>query len=431
LRSCNFFTSGYYFFYEFIKKFYRKAGEMNLSIAYILVAYPSLTKTFVDREITTLRKMGVKIQVFSVRKNNTLLSPTQEDIAREITYLYPFQPKDLAAAYTYFLRHHPRRFFSTLAHLLTRPHPTFLSRHRTLSHFQQGVYTSYLLHRNPVQHIHAHFLNQSAIIAMIASRLLDIPYSVAVHASSELFARPMLVKEKLAEAKFIVTCTDYNRKYLTKMDPQITKQKVRLVYHGLDASQFQRRLAAQSKKQLILSVGQLRERKGFQYLIDACRILKEHRQDFVCRIVGDGPLREELQQQIEENGLEDRVVLCGALLEEEVIREYEQACLFSLPAVLGKDGDRDGIPNVILEAMAMELPVVSTRHSGIPEVVKDGVNGLLVPPEDSAALAGAMQTLLDNPTMGKELGKQGRKLVLEKFNPQSNAQVLIDMFLTS
>jgi colanic acid/amylovoran biosynthesis glycosyltransferase len=414
---------------EFLKNVIEKRGDMNLSVAYILVAYPSLTKTFVDREITTLRQMGVEIKVFSVYKNNTLLSPPQEDIAREITYLHPYRLKDLFSAYTYFLFHRPGRFFSTLAHLLTRPHPTFLSRRRTLAHFQQGVYTSYLLHHDPVQHIHAHFLNQSAIIAMIASRLLDVPYSVAVHASSELFARPMLVKEKLAEAKFIVTCTDYNRKYLNKMDPQFTKQKVRLVYHGLDASQFQRHQTPQSQKRLILSVGQLRERKGFQYLIEACRILRDRHQEFVCRIVGEGPLHEELQLLIEKWHLEQHVILCGALPEEEVIREYEKAYLFSLPAVLGKDGDRDGIPNVILEAMAMELPVVSTRHSGIPEVVKDGVNGLLVPPEDEVALAGAMQSLLDNPRLSKELGRRGRQVVLEKFDPQSNAQVLIDMFL--
>jgi colanic acid/amylovoran biosynthesis glycosyltransferase len=414
---------------EFLKSIIERRGNMNLSVAYILVAYPSLTKTFVDREITTLRQMGVEIKIYSVRKNDTLLSPPQEDIARDITYLLPYRLKDLFAAYAYFLFNRPGRFFATLAHLLTRPHPTFLSRHRTLGHFQQGVYTSYLLHQNPVQHIHAHFLNQSAIIAMIASRLLDTPYSVAVHASSELFARPMLVKEKLAEAKFIVTCTDYNRKYLNKMDPQFTKQKVRLVYHGLDARQFQRHQDPQSKKPLILSVGQLRERKGFQYLIEACRILKDHQLEFECRIVGEGPLRQELQQQVDKWDLGDHVLLCGALPEEEVIQEYEQAYLFSLPAVLGKDGDRDGIPNVILEAMAMELPVVSTRHSGIPEVVKDGVNGLLVAPEDAVALAVAMESLLNNPKVSKEYGRRGRQLVMEKFDPQSNAQVLIDMFL--
>ena len=239
----------------------------------------------------------------------------------------------------------------------------------------------------------------------------------------------MMVREKLAEAKFIATCTDYNRHYLADLGKDVFDHKLKLVYHGLDAGRYRRREVSAAPKPVILSVGQLRERKGYPYLIEACRILREQGFDFECRIVGEGPLYEELDNQIQDLGLENHVLLYGALPEEEVINQYEQATIFTLPAILGKDGDRDGIPNVILEAMAMEIPVVSTDHSGIPEVVEDHVNGLLVPPGDPDTLAQALSRLLRSPDLRKRMGQKGRQTVLAKFDPHKNARLLLDAFI--
>lgn len=405
----------------------------ELHVAYVIARYPTLTKTFVDREVHTLRKLGVDVRVFSIKASDGPLSPGQQCMEEKITFLSPIPIRAGLAAHLRFFLSKPWKYLSTLGYLLTRKHPTFRSHWTTLTHFSQGVYTAQMLMKNPVEHIHAHFLNQSATIALIASRLLGLPYSVTVHASSELFATPMMVHTKLAGAKFIATCTAYNRKYLTLLDNKLPEEKIKVIYHGLDTGEFRRKTkntdGSASAKPVILSVGQLRERKGFQYLIEACGILHQRGINFECRIVGEGPMRPALEAQIKRLDLDEKVLLCGAMPQESVKAEYERADIFALPAILGSDGDRDGIPNVILEAMAMELPVVSTQHSGIPEVVEDGINGLLVPPEDASALAEELQRLFLDRELQEQLGIQGRQKVKVMFNPETNAQALIDAFL--
>lgn len=402
---------------------------MEKKITYLLLTFPKLTTTFVDREILALREKQIKVQVYSLFRPTGQLSEYQNELQEETTYLYPAHVSEQIYAHLYYALRHPRKYFSTLFHLLTSPHPTLLSHRRTLRHFVQGIYTTFRLRKDPGDHIHAHFLNQSATIALIVSRMLGIPYSVTVHASGEFFATPMMVREKLAEAKFIATCTQYNCNYLAEMGHDLFDQKLLVNYHGLDLSQFHRGQSKPSDRPVMLSVGQLRERKGLIYLVRACGILKERGLEFCCRIIGEGPEREQLEQEIQRLGLTDQVSLIGALPQEEVIHQYEAANLFVLPTVEASSGDRDGIPNVILEAMAMELPVVSTWNSAIPEVVQDKQNGLLVPPKDVTDLANALQTLIQDEQMANRMGKAGRITVKERFDPIRNAQQLVDAFM--
>jgi len=165
--------------------------------------------------------------------------------------------------------------------------------------------------------------------------------------------------------------------------------------------------------------------RGFGHLLEACRILAERGIAFECQIVGDGPLRDVLAARILRLDLGSRVSLLGALPHETVLDRYREATVFALPCVTGPDGDRDGIPNVILEAMAMGLPVVSTRHSGIPEAVEDGASGLLVPPGDEEALAQALVRLIDDPPLRERLGRRGRERVRELFDVDANAMMLL------
>jgi glycosyltransferase involved in cell wall biosynthesis len=201
------------------------------------------------------------------------------------------------------------------------------------------------------------------------------------------------------------------------------------IYHGLELERYPNEQRANPGSPIILSVGQLQERKGLSYLVEACRILRDQGIQFECRIIGEGPLRPALEDQIRQFGLENFVHLLGALPHEEVIAQYQQATVFTLPAVLGKDGDRDGIPNVILEALSMELPVVSTLHSGIPEVVEEGVSGLLVPPENAGALASALERVICDPEMRNAFGKAGRQIVADRFNPEKNVRRLLEAFV--
>lgn len=404
-------------------------NEPNKKITYLLLTFPKLSTTFIDREILALRRMGAAVKIVALLRPNGPLSAYQRDLQRETRYIYPARWTTMVAAHLHYLVSHPRRYFSTLFYLLTREHPTFLSHRRTLLHFFQGVDVTYALRREPGDHIHAHFLNQSATIALVAGRLLNIPYSVTVHASGELYANPFMVREKMAGAKFIATCTEYNRDYLSRLSENLFDQKLLVNYHCLDTDLFQRRHTLPQEPRVILSVGQLMERKGLIYLVRACRILKDCNARFTCRIVGEGPQRKALEDEIKRLGLSQEIELAGALPQEELIHQYEQSSIFTLPAVEAENGDRDGIPNVILEAMAMELPVVSTWHSGLPEVIRDQENGLLVPPRQPASLAEALLFLLKDTETARAIGLQGRRTVLDKFNPQRNIQKLVDAFM--
>lgn len=395
-----------------------------MNLVYIIGTYPGLTTTFIDREIRVLRKLGCRIQIVSIRHPWTILSPAQTELAEGVIYLLPPNWLSLAVSQLRYLFTKPGQYLKTLAYLLTRPHDSLGSRLKTLLHFGEGVYAAHKLSSGSWDHIHAHFMDRATTVALVVSRLLKIPYSFTAHAT-DIYVNPVMLPEKIGEAKFTVTCTGYNQRYLSQASN--TDGKVSCIYHGLDTDRYQRD-GIQPEPARIVSVGQLKERKGFKYLVDACKQLADRGLDFHTYIIGEGPLRPEMEAQIHSAGLHNRVHLLGALTNDQVIEEYERSSIFVLPAVLGSDGDRDGIPNVILEALSMELPVVSTDHSAIPEVVIDQETGLLVHPGDSKALADALECLLKDPDLGREMGRTGRKLVVERFNPEQNARLLLAKF---
>ncbi len=403
-------------------------SDKHPSLTYIIGTYPGLTTTFIDREVMALRGMGAQLQILSIRQPWTKLSAEQEALRKDVTYLLPIKWLPLIISHLSYALTKPKRFFSTLVYLLTRPHPSLRARLMTFIHFMEGVYAAYTLRRAPGQHLHAHFIDRAATVALVASRLLDIPYSVTAHAS-DIYVNPVLLKEKLANAKFVSTCTAYNRSYLSQFGKDLFNHKLLCIYHGLELERYVKVQRTKIGRPVILSVGQLQERKGLSYLVEACSFLGERGIQFECRIIGEGPLRPILQDQIQRLGLENFVRLLGALPHEEVIAQYQEATVFALPAILGKDGDRDGIPNVILEALSMGLPVVSTAHSGIPEVIEEGVNGLLVPPEDAKALSSALERVICNPEMQSAFGKAGRQIVADRFNPEKNARRLLEAFI--
>lgn len=403
-------------------------SDKHPSLTYIIGTYPGLTTTFIDREVMALRGMGAQLQILSIRQPWTKLSAEQEALRKDVTYLLPIKWLPLIISHLSYALTKPKRFFSTLVYLLTRPHPSLRARLMTFIHFMEGVYAAYTLRRAPGQHLHAHFIDRAATVALVASRLLDVPYSVTAHAS-DIYVNPVLLKEKLANAKFVSTCTAYNRSYLSQFGKDLFNHKLLCIYHGLELERYVKVQRTKIGSPVILSVGQLQERKGLSYLVEACSFLGERGIQFECRIIGEGPLRPILQDQIQRLGLENFVRLLGALPHEEVIAQYQEATVFALPAILGKDGDRDGIPNVILEALSMGLPVVSTAHSGIPEVIEEGVNGLLVPPEDAKALSSALERVICNPEMQSAFGKAGRQIVADRFNPEKNARRLLEAFI--
>jgi glycosyltransferase involved in cell wall biosynthesis len=404
------------------------AASRQLHLAYIIGTYPSLTTTFIDREIRVLRSEGVQLQVVAVRRPRSDISAEQRELQRGVRYLLPASPPEVAIAHLRFVLLQPLAYTATLLYLLTRRHPSARAWLMTLIHFAMGVYAADLLRHERPDQIHAHFVDRSATVALVAGRLLGVPYSVTAHAN-DIYVAPVLLPEKLAGARFVATCTGYNRAHLARIGGRALEPRLRRIYHGLELGRYRPNGGPPPGTPVVLAVGQLKEKKGFGHLVAAMALLRGRGLDVTCRIVGEGPLRPQLEAQILRLGLEGVVTLSGALPHEDVIAAYHGATIFVLPCVTGGDGDRDGIPNVILEAMAVGLPVVSTDHSGIPEAVRDGVTGLLVPSAETAALADAIGRLLIDPDLRRRIGAQAREAVAEQFDAERNVRLLLDEFV--
>jgi glycosyltransferase involved in cell wall biosynthesis len=394
-------------------------------IAYLIGSYPLLTTTFVDREVLEAKRIGVNLVMVAIRRGElTHIGPAARQLAEETRYLLPVPWLKFLGANLYFGLTQFWTYFSTLFYLLTRPHKTIAARVKTLLHFGEGVWAAALLRSERVDHIHAHFADRAAVVSLVASRLLNVPYSLTAHAN-DIYVSPVLLPEKVANAKFVTTCTGYSKAHLERE----TGCRIELVYHGLDLSAIKPvlRPPRNGRPPLILSVGQLKEKKGFPYLIKACQLLKNQGYNFRCEIIGEGPSRRELETLVADLELQDMVVLRGALPNAEVMAKYAQVTLFTLPCVVAGNADRDGIPNVLLEAIANRVPVISTRLSGIPEVIEDGVTGLLVDPGDEEALAKAIARLLNDPKLREKLAENGRRQIEKSFDIRTNIGRLVEL----
>jgi colanic acid/amylovoran biosynthesis glycosyltransferase len=398
------------------------------TVVYVVGTYPLLTTTFIDREIAALRRWGLDVRIVAARRPaaEAPLSNEQRALAQGTTYLIPVAWPRLVAAHLRFLLSRPATYVGTLLHLVTRPHPDCRARAKTILHFGEGVFAAHLAGDRSVHELHAHFADRAATIALVASRLLRRPYSLSVHAGADIFVRPVLLREKLTGARHVVTCTSHNKAHLADLVGEALGRKITTIPHGLDLAGYRPGPAARNGLPLVLAVGQLAERKGFAQLVTACGVMRDRGYRFECRIIGRGPQRPRLDGLIAALSLGDVVSLRGALSHESVVDHYRQATMVVLPCVRTEQGDVDGIPNVLVEAMALGVPVVSSDLPAIRELVTHGVDGLLVPAGDSEALAAALCRLLDDPQLRRRLGGEGRHTVVERFDVEKNVQMLAD-----
>ena len=296
---------------------------------------------------------------------------------------------------------------------------------------QAGFIAADVLRRPSIRHLHAHFCHGATTIAMFASRLSGVPFSFTAHAK-DIYLKELnpgdLLSRKMSRATFAVTCTWTNQRHLKATCPK--NAPLHTIYHGLDISLFTPPAAKKLEPTpVILSVGRFVEKKGFVYLVEACRFLAERGYRFECQIVGGRDASfEVVERRVQELRLAGVVKLRAAVTQEELKDIYERATVFALPCLVTDNGDRDGIPNVLVEAMAMQIPVVSTDVSGIPELIEPDVNGLLVPEKSPRALADAIAKLLDDADLREHLGKAARRKVQRLFDVRENTAVLRDLF---
>lgn len=383
--------------------------------AFVVKTFPKLSETFILEEILGLEQMQVALALFALESPRDEIR--QDAVARVRAPLSVLPRADAAATHLRALRRHPVRWLRALAFCASRREGFCAVQ------FAQGVALGMAVEAEGIGHIHAHFASEPSAVAEIASRLAQVPYSISAHAKDIYVADAKVLRRKLRGARFLVTCTGHNLQHIMGLDAPC--ERLHLMYHGIDSARFCAvRRTEESTAPLILAVGRLRAKKGFDTLVRACAALREKGSAFRCEIVGYGEERERLEQLIDELALGDCVRLAGSMNHTALRERYQAASIFAAPCRITRDGDRDGIPNVMLEAMAMELAVVATPVSGIPEVVVDGVNGLLVAPDDPAALANALSTLIAQPGMRSALGVRARTTVVERFDNAHNLHTL-------
>jgi glycosyltransferase involved in cell wall biosynthesis len=404
--------------------------QAGLNLVYIIGTYPLLTTTFIDREVETLQHMGMHIQLLSVRRppKNVELEQKYGQLQKQIIYLLPVDWIRFILAHLYFALLRPLAYFKLISFLFTRPHSTFKLQLKTLLHFAEGVYAAFLLRGRAWDHVHAHFVDRAATVALCVGRLLDLSYSLTAHAN-DIYAQQVLIGEKIGESSFTVTVSEFNKAYLLKHYPAVRPEKIFVLHPWVDLTNFQPCQTRTGHSRLqITSVGRLVEKKGHGYLVEACRLLQQDGVDFECHILGDGPLLVEMQHRVAQYNLVERVHLRGSQPQAEVLSRLAQSDIFVLACVIAKDGDRDGMPVALAEAMAMELPAVSTNIVGIGELVRPEA-GLLIPPNDPVALAEAIKKLEQaGPEARAKMGRAGRVIVAEEFEVSTGIRHLANLF---
>jgi glycosyltransferase involved in cell wall biosynthesis len=421
-----------------------------MRLAYFLGTFPALTETFVLGEIEALRAIGMEPDLYALRRPaGTHALSLGTDLAARTYYSPGWLSREMWAANLAALRRAPGRYLRTLGSILlgTALNPVHCV--KSLGIFPVAAAFAERMRARGITHVHAHWATYPATAGYVASRLLDITFSFTAHVYDAILVRS-LMRQKIRRARFVVTCTRWNAERIAHRMPG-ARDKVVVNYHGATLERFVPNGHHPPRPRFsILSCGSLYPRKGFPVLIEACRQLRDRGVAFDCTIVGEGPMRGDLEALIARHRLGDRVRLAGALPQPEVIAHYRAADLFVMPCVtdfLGWDEIRtepvlllevgpaipfrpltDGIPNVLVEAMAMRLPVLSTYVAGIPELIENGRNGVLVPEQDPAALAAAIQRLIGDPDLRRDLGERGRQTVLERFDRARNIQELVALF---
>jgi glycosyltransferase involved in cell wall biosynthesis len=317
-----------------------------------------------------------------------------------------------------------RAWWRTFGSVLASMRPTRLWR------FLQAAWIAERAGRLGVTHFHAHFADQATLVARLAAAMTGRPYSFTAHAS-DIYCNTVdvrLLRRNIAAARFVATVSDSNLRYLTGVCGEDAAKLV-LVRNGVDMTRFIANGLPSAPPFTMLSVARLVEKKGGRYLVEACRLLQERGVSFRCEIIGRGNLRQPLVEQIRRAGLERSVRLLGGRKQGDVLARLRTAHLYVLPSIVGSDGNREGLPVSIVEALACSLPVVSTPVTGIPEVVHDGHNGLLVPERDPVALADALQRLIEDRELYERLRAQARASVQATFDAAGISEQLRGLFV--
>lgn len=402
-------------------------------IAYVTARFPSISETFVLYEMLEIERLGARVELFPlVRQRLSVQHVDGDELVERAHFASPISWQVLTAQ-LYWLTRRPlayvRAWWRALRGNLRSPR--FLS--RAIVATPQAAAFARVMEREGVQHIHAHWAHHATLAAYVAHQLTSIPFSFTGHAN-DIFVDQTMLAEKIRSASFMVTISDFNWHFLRDLYGDELASKIHVVRCGVDSEAFRPREPDGTTSPVderapfdIVCVGRLHEKKGHVYLVDAVARLRERGVSLRCHLVGEGDQRPRLEARIRELDLEDEVEVLGRQPQDRVIDLLATADVMVLPSVHTPSGRKEGIPVALMEAMASGLPVVATDLSGIPELVEPEKTGLLVPERDPAALADAIQRLVDDPGLRRRLATAGRAKVAREFDRHRNVRRLYDL----
>ena len=408
----------------------------NECVGYFIWQYPVLSQTFVQREVAALKESGLSVVVISDIPPDEEFQCQAAGAGPSVKYLHAIDEQMLGRYKRYFFFRSPLLYLNLFVYVLCHGYHGYKSFDFDRTVFAKAIALAALLKESGINHIHSPWADNCALIALLASRLLGVSYSVQARAH-DIHRKTYLngLVERLANADFVITNTRYNASHINALIGAPRAGRLHVIHNGVRLDQFQpARLENLSSPLRMLCVARLIEQKGLVYLLKACKLLADKGYAFTCEIIG-GPESSlfmnyyvALKKLHRNLALEDRVFFLGTQPFERVLEKYRETDIFILPSVIAQDGSRDITPNVLIEAMAMKLSVISTTVTGIPEIVEDGVSGILVPPNNENALTEAIIRLIHEPNLRRQLGENARKRIEEKFDIRKNIGRYNDLF---
>jgi len=396
-----------------------------MRLAYLYSRYPVLSQTFCDTEMLALEQLGFSLTIGSIHPPLTSIRHAHSGRLRAPIHYAPPQPI--------------LRLWEEKARAENRWPEALIAKHdqkygpsvKAATRARNATFFAELFARNKISHFHVHFANRAAHTALFLKAISAIPFSVTAHGQDFMtdLGNDDLLREICDAAEFVAVETEYSRSLMTQRCPKSTS-KIQRVYNGMNLANFLDHVAPirTAEPVRILSVGRLVAFKGFEYLIEACEQLRQRSVNFGCEIIGDGPLRENLQQRIDELRLGALVTLKGALPQDSVIERLRCCDIFALASTIDDHGASDIFPTAILEAMASARAVVSTTVAGIPEAVVNNETGFLVPAGESGLFADALETLCRNSELRARYGSSGRRRIENHFQVETTVRPLIELF---
>lgn len=402
-------------------------GAARPPIAYVMSRWPKLTETFILYELLAVEALGQPVELFPLlREHEPVSHPEAVALTARARY-QPFMSRAIAVSQLHELRRRPRAYLGALAALLRGTLGSANYFFGGLAIFPKVVHMARLMEAAGVRHVHCHFSNHPAAAGYVIHRLTGIPFSFVAHGSDLHVDRHMLAP-KVREAAFVVAISRDNLEEIVAEVGSWARSKVDVIHCGVDTTALRPRPTRTDTDRplTVVAIGTLHEVKGQAHLVEACRILRDRGIDIRCRLIGDGEDELMLREHIAAAGLEATVTLDGRLPRQGVIDALADADLLVAPSVVASNGKREGIPVVLMEAMSCGLPVVASRLSGIPELVDDGVEGLLVAPGDAVAIADAIGRLAADPALRGRIGAAARARIERDFDLATNARAVLD-----